>query len=264
MEIKQNLVDKSKYDIKCPYTMIPEYITIHNTYNDASAANEIAYMIRNDNSTSFHLAVDDTEAVQGIPFDRNSWNARDGGSGTGNRKSLAIEICYSKSGGERFDKAYANAIEVTAQLMKQFNIPASKIMYHKNWDGKYCPHRLLDMGITVEKFRELAQAKYNEMYRKAEYKMYVKIDVKDKEQAEKLVQLLKTAEIVAVEEPTPAPVPVPTPELTPAVKSVDEFARDVINGKYGNGHATRKAKIEAEGGNYEQVRKRVNELLGVS
>lgn len=54
---------------------------------------------------------------------------------------------------------------------------------------------------------------------------------------------------------------VPKYDVKKAVKSVDEFARDVIAGKYGNGHEVRKAKIEAEGGNYEQVRKRVNELL---
>lgn len=266
MEIKQNLVAPSKYSLKCPHAMIPEYITIHNTYNDAPAANEIDYMISNDKEVSFHLAVDDKEAIQGIPFDRNSWNAGDGGSGTGNRKSIAIEICYSKSGGERFDKAYENAIEVTAQLMKQFNIPASKIMYHQNWSGKYCPHRMLDGGITVEKFRELAQAKYNEMYRKVDYKMYVKIDVKDKEQAEKLINLLKNAEIVEVEveEPKPVPAPVPTPAPAPAKPSLDEIARAVINGDYGNGHATREARLRAAGMlehyTYEQIRKRVNEL----
>jgi len=43
-------------------------------------------------------------------------------------------------------------------------------------------------------------------------------------------------------------------------KSVDEVARDVIKGKYGSG-ANRKAKIEAEGYNYAEVQKRVNEIL---
>ena len=260
MEIVKNLVNPSKYSLKCPYTMTPSYITIHNTYNDASAANEIAYMISNNNEVSFHLAVDDEEAIQGIPFDRNSWNAGDGGSGTGNRKSIAIEICYSKSGGERFAKAYANAIEVTAQMMKQFNIPASNIKYHRDWNGKYCPHRLLDCGITVEKFRELAQAKYDEMYRKVEYKMYVKIDVKDKDQAEKLIQLLKTAEIVAVEEPTPVPTPTPEPTPAPAKKTTEELAREVINGNWGNG-AERKNRLTAAGYDYATIQKMVNKLL---
>ena len=48
--------------------MNAEFITVHNTYNDASAENEIAYMIRNNNEVSFHIAVDDKEAVQGIPL----------------------------------------------------------------------------------------------------------------------------------------------------------------------------------------------------
>ena len=172
MNIKQNLVSKDKYGIKCPYALTPTYITIHNTYNDAPAANEIKYMISNNKEVSFHIAVDDKEAIQGIPFNRNAWHAGDGGSGIGNRQSIAVEICYSKSGGAKFDKAYANALEVVAQLMKEFNIPASNIKYHKNWSGKNCPHRLIAMGVTVEKFRALAQTKYNALYVKDEKKLY--------------------------------------------------------------------------------------------
>ncbi|MEB8833302.1 N-acetylmuramoyl-L-alanine amidase, partial [Bacillus cereus] len=48
MEIRKKLVDPSKYGTKCPYTMNPEFITVHNTYNDATAENEVSYMIRND------------------------------------------------------------------------------------------------------------------------------------------------------------------------------------------------------------------------
>ena len=98
----------NKIGIKCPYTMSPEYITVHNTANDASAMSEISYMLGNDRECSFHLAVDDTRAVQGIDLNRNTWHAGDGGNGTGNRKSISIEICYSKSGGDRFIKAEQN------------------------------------------------------------------------------------------------------------------------------------------------------------
>lgn len=45
MEIRKNLVDASKYGTKCPYTMNPEFITVHNTYNDATAENEVSFMI---------------------------------------------------------------------------------------------------------------------------------------------------------------------------------------------------------------------------
>ncbi|PGU87853.1 N-acetylmuramoyl-L-alanine amidase [Bacillus cereus] len=143
--MRKKLVDPSKYGTKCPYTMNPEFITVHNTYNDATAENEVSYMIRNDNQVSFHIAVDDKEAVQGIPLERNAWHCGDGG-GNGNRKSIGVEICYSLSGGDRYYKAEDNAAIVVAQLMKQYNIPISKVRTHQSWSGKYCPHRMLAEG----------------------------------------------------------------------------------------------------------------------
>lgn len=159
MEIRKKLVDPSKYGIKCPYTMNPEFITVHNTYNDATAENEVSYMIRNDNQVSFHIAVDDKEAVQGIPLERNAWHTGDG-NGNGNRKSIGVEICYSLSGGDRYYKAEDNAAIVVAQLMKQYNIPISKVRTHQSWSGKYCPHRMLDEG-RWNSFIERVQNAYN-------------------------------------------------------------------------------------------------------
>ncbi len=146
MEIKQKLVSSSKYSVKCPYSMTPIGICIHNTANDASAANEISYMISNNNEVSFHIAVDDKEAIQGIPFNRNAWHAGDGGSGTGNRKYIAIEICYSKSGGTRFTNAEKNAAKLTAQLLKKYGWNINNVKKHQDFSGKYCPHRTLDLG----------------------------------------------------------------------------------------------------------------------
>ena len=139
--------------------MNPEFITVHNTYNDATAENEVSYMIRNDNQVSFHIAVDDKEAVQGIPLERNAWHTGDG-NGNGNRKSIGVEICYSLSGGDRYYKAENNAAIVVAQLMKQYNIPISKVRTHQSWSGKYCPHRMLDEG-RWNSFIERVQNAYN-------------------------------------------------------------------------------------------------------
>ena len=44
-------------------------------------------------------------------------------------------------------------------------------------------------------------------------------------------------------------------------KSIDEIAKDVINGLYGNGDF-RKKKLESEGYEYETVKTRVNEIIG--
>ena len=48
---------------------------------------------------------------------------------------------------------------------------------------------------------------------------------------------------------------------TPAKKSIDEIAKEVIEGKWGNGDA-RKSSLEKAGYNYDAVQKKVNELLG--
>lgn len=146
MTIKQNIVTASKYSLKCPYAMTPVGLCVHNTANDASAKNEISYMVSNTSQTSFHFAVDDVEVWQGLPLDRNGWHAGDGASGQGNRKYIGIEICYSKSGGEKFTKAESNAIDLIVQLLKERNWTTDQVKKHQDFSGKYCPHRTLDLG----------------------------------------------------------------------------------------------------------------------
>ena len=143
-DIRQQWLPQSKYPLKAPYTMTPKYVTIHNTWNDAPAKNEANFMLTNPKETGFHVAVDDVEVVELIPFNRNAWHAGDGLKGTGNRESIGIEICYSKSGGERYEEAEANAIEYTAHVLVQLGLPPSAVKFHKEWSGKNCPHRILD------------------------------------------------------------------------------------------------------------------------
>lgn len=146
MDIVKNLVSLSLYYCKCPYSMNPTRIVVHNTANDASARNEIQYMINNRNEVSYHYAVDDKEIVQGIPENRNAWHAGDGGNGVGNRQGIAIEICYSKSGGARFDAAEALAAKFIASKLKEKGWGIDKVTKHQDYSNKYCPHRTLDKG----------------------------------------------------------------------------------------------------------------------
>ena len=146
MQIRQVAMPTNKYSIKCPYAMTAAGICIHNTANDASAANEINYMINNNSQTSYHVAVDNKEVIECIPFNRNAWHAGDGAYGDGNRKYIAIEICYSKSGGDRFIQAEKNCAAYVAQLLKQYGWDISYVKKHQDFSGKYCPHRTLDMG----------------------------------------------------------------------------------------------------------------------
>ena len=162
---KQNLVSSSKYSIKCPYSMTPQYITIHNTSNSASAQNEIAYMISNNNQTSYHVAVDEKEVIQAIPFNRNAWHAGDGASGTGNRKSIGIEICRSTGDVNLFKKAEENCAKYVATLLKQYGWGIDRVKRHKDWSGKNCPHKTMELGW--QRFLNMVQKELDALNGKA-------------------------------------------------------------------------------------------------
>lgn len=158
VEIIKKIVPSSKYSIKCPNKMTPTRIVVHNTANDATALNEIAYMTNNNNETSFHYAVDDKQIVQGLEENRNGWHAGDG-NGKGNREGIAIEICYSKSGGDRFIKAEKNAVDLIVDILKRYGWGIDKVTKHQDYSGKYCPHRTLDMGW--DRFIKMVENKLN-------------------------------------------------------------------------------------------------------
>lgn len=163
-KVVKDYIPKSKYSLKCPYTMTPIGITVHNTSNDATAKNEGDYMERNGAATSFHVVIDDKEVRIKIPFDRNAWHAGDGNSGKGNRKTIGIEICYSKSGGARFNNAEKNAAKYIASLMVQYKWDINDIYRHKDWSGKNCPHRTIQNGWN--RFKKMIQTEYDKLTKK--------------------------------------------------------------------------------------------------
>lgn len=191
---------------KCPFEMTPTRIVIHNSANNASAENEIKYMHSNSDYTSYHYAVDDIEAIQGLPLDRNGYHAGDGETGKGNREGIGIEICYSyckkyvngqwvadeatwkSQYKKKFEKAQANAAELTAYLLHTYGwgMDKSRITKHQDYSGKYCPHRTLD-DYGWDYFLNLVEIKYKEMYEgeapmtKEEKKAFDKLSAKVEE-----------------------------------------------------------------------------------
>lgn len=185
MEIIKNIVPTNKYNIKCPYSMSASRIVVHNTANDAPARNEVSYMISNDKEVSFHYAVDDKEVVQGIPENRNAWHSGDGEHGKGNREGIAIEICYSKSGGDRFTQAEKNAVELIVDILKRYGWGVDRVTKHQDYSGKYCPHRTLDAGW--DRFVKMIEAKMNSKLHKVQVGAFA-----NRENAEKLCNELKS------------------------------------------------------------------------
>lgn len=128
------------------YSMKPEYITIHNTSNTgkgSGAESHGLYMTKNggqNSQVSYHYVVDDSLIVRLLPDTENAWHAGDGANGTGNRKSLAIEICENPE--SNILNATDNAAELTAHLMKDWGISADHVVQHNLWSGKNCPRRI--------------------------------------------------------------------------------------------------------------------------
>lgn len=157
----------SKFSIKAPYAMKPEYITVHNTGNTASARNEATYHNNNNYQVSYHVAIDDKEAIQLIPFNRNAWHAGDS-MGNGNMKSIGIEICYSMDNGysgaksERYKKAEDNAALYIAHVLKQYGWGIDRLKRHYDWSGKDCPHKMHATN-SYQAFRNLVKKYLDEL-----------------------------------------------------------------------------------------------------
>ncbi len=145
--IKVDLIPKAK---RPGYAMKPEYITIHQTGNTAKGANAAMhnkYVHSVAPNPSWTFTVDDHEAYQHLPLNENGWHAGDGTNGTGNRKSIGIEICVNKDG--NLAKAEANAAWLVAKLIREVKtlkpFPAC-MKQHYDWSRKNCPRIIRGMA----------------------------------------------------------------------------------------------------------------------
>ncbi|MEY8751437.1 peptidoglycan recognition protein family protein [Alkalicoccobacillus gibsonii] len=166
------------------------YITQHETGNTNAGANaevHARYIKGADarsRSVSWHYTVDDTQIIQHLPVNEVAWHA----GPDGNSQSIGIELCVNSDG--NFQKAKENAAWLVQRLMKNLNIPLSRVVTHKHWTGKNCPARLLN---EWEDYKRLIQT----------------------------VQSGPQTGGVQVPAPTPTPSPTPTtPTPAPAPKPV--------------------------------------------
>src|SRR5690554_1259780 len=135
-------------------SMTPQYLTIHSTGNpNSSAKNERAWLTnpQNDRTASYHIVVDEKEAIEVLPLKEVAWHAGDG-NGQGNRASIGIEICES---GNR-QKTLENAVQLVAKMLKERGWGVDRLRRHYDWSGKICPRIFYDGGTwsSWEKFKQ--------------------------------------------------------------------------------------------------------------
>ncbi|GKU75643.1 N-acetylmuramoyl-L-alanine amidase [Paenibacillus sp. L3-i20] len=143
--------------------MKAETLTIHNTGNPKSnAANERAWLTNPSNArtASYHIVVDEHEAIECLPLSEVGWHAGDG-HGPGNRKSIGIEICESGN----YAKTVERAIELIASMLKERGWGVDRLRRHYDWSGKLCPRLMYDEGkwtsweMFINQVREKLQLK---------------------------------------------------------------------------------------------------------
>lgn len=124
----------------------PRWITVHDTANPGRGADALAHAryIKSDAAASrpasWHFTVDDRRIIQHLPLDEVAWHAGDGGSGQGNRQSIAIEICENADGDRTL--AEAKAAQLVAYLCGRFGLGVEAVVQHNRWSGKNCPRVL--------------------------------------------------------------------------------------------------------------------------
>ncbi|HOA36720.1 MAG TPA: N-acetylmuramoyl-L-alanine amidase, partial [Bacillota bacterium] len=145
VQIIQDFIPKGRKN-RPGYKMTPRYITIHDTANPGAGANAKAHAAYLKGAAaaaipaSWHFTVDDKVIYQHLPLTENGWHCGDGTNGTGNRQSIGVEICENSDGNRA--KAEANAVWLTAKLLKDYGLKIAAVKQHYDWSGKNCPNVL--------------------------------------------------------------------------------------------------------------------------
>lgn len=260
-------------------------VTIHNTswITTASGTTPAEQYTRatvngNMKDVRVHYYVDNTCAWQNLPLNLSGWHAADG-SGNGNRRTIAIECIMSSAYNDRDKKSEDNAARLAAALLKKYNLDINHLYTHTHWlnvrDGKSgsvdylntaknpsktCPLYILPhwsaFKAKVQSYmNSSASASTNtstkQFYRVRKSWSDAKSQIGAFASLENAKKACKSGYSVFDSNGT---------VVYPAKKSIDEIAREVIQGKWGNG-ADRKNRLTNAGYDYNTVQKRVNELM---
>jgi len=260
-------------------------VTIHNTdwisvANGTTPAEQYTRATVNGNmkDVRVHYYVDNTCAWQNLPLNLSGWHAADG-SGNGNRRTIAIECIMSSAYNDRDKKSEDNCARLAAALLKKYNLDINHLYTHTHWlnvrDGKSGSVDYLNTAKNPSKMCPLYILPHWSAFKaKVQSYMNAGTSASTNPTTKQLYRVRRSwndakSQIGAFSSFENAKKACKSGYsvfdangniVYPAKKSVDEIAREVIQGKWSNG-AERKKKLTAAGYDYNAVQKRVNELM---
>ena len=260
-------------------------ITVHNTewISAASGTTPAEQYTRatvngNMNDVRVHYYVDNTCAWQNLPHSLSGWHAADG-SGNGNRRTIAIECIMSSAYNVTDKKSEDNCARLAAALLKKYNLDINHLFTHTHWlnvrDGKSGTVDYLNTARNPYKMCPLYILPHWSAF-KSKVQSYMKSGTSvSKNPTTKLLYRVRKSwsdaksqigAFSSLDNAKKACKPgyyvfdANGNVVYPTKKSVDEIAREVIQGKCGNG-TDRKKRLTNAGYDYNAVQKRVNELM---
>jgi probable enterotoxin D len=135
----------------------PSFIVIHETDNEDVGANAMAnrnyFANHSEAQASTHFIVDDKNIIQCLELNQRGWHVGDnrGHSNINNSNTVGIEICVNRDGD--YNRARANAIELTKYLMVILKLGADRVVRHYDSSGKHCPRKMLDNPALWNDFK---------------------------------------------------------------------------------------------------------------
>ena len=260
-------------------------VTIHNTdwISTASGTTPAEQYTRatfngNMNDVRVHYYVDNVCAWQNLPLTLSGWHAADG-SGNGNRRTIAIECIMSSAYNSTDKKSEDNAAKLAAALLKKYNLSIDHLYTHTHWlnvrDGKTGSVDYLNTAKNLYKTCPLYILPHWSAFKaKVQFYMNSSTSAATNTSVKQLYRVRKSwtdakSQIGAFSSLENAKKACKSGYsvfdnngnvVYPAKKSIDEIAREVIQGKWGNG-TERKKKLTNAGYDYNAIQKRVNELM---
>ena len=193
-----------------------------------------------------------------------------------NCKSVTIETSNCELGGDYpvSDVVLNKLIELVADIAKRNNlgklVKGKNVVWHRMYAATSCPgdYLLSKMDYIIEKANEInGQVNSSNVETIAPIKSNEEIaneviNGKWGNGADRKNKLTAAGyDYNAIQDIVNQKLTGSNSSSKPSLKSVEEIANEVINGKWGNG-ADRKNKLTAAGYNYNEVQEKVNQLLG--
>lgn len=179
-----------------------------------------------------HYYIDVDVIGRAIDTYNQAWHTA---SAEGNNHYIGYEACQSKGDEARFRANEDMMLRQAAEDMLFYKIPVTRqtVRLHQEFSSTTCPHRSMELhGKSVNAVKDYFIARI------MHYQTLGKT-------VDEMIDAENRGAIKA--------------QPKPALKPIDEVAREVLAGRWGNGQE-RKNKLTQAGYNYDEVQKRVGEL----